>query len=66
MVILWLILNFIWRFYFLGTCTCGSYGFRLDEDDWTRIVGGTPAAPNSIPFQVYFGSFLTVLNDHLI
>ena len=43
--------------FFLGTCTCGSYGFRLDEDDWTRIVGGTPAAPNSIPFQVYFGSF---------
>ena len=36
----------------LGTCTCGSFGFRVDEDEWTRIVGGTVAEANSIPYQV--------------
>ena len=43
-------------FYFnhLGTCTCGRFGFRADEDEWTRIVGGTVAAANSIPYQVNF------------
>jgi hypothetical protein len=35
-----------------GTCTCGRFGFRSDEEDSDRIVGGTVAAANSIPYQV--------------
>ena len=38
---------------FLETCTCGRWGVRSDEgQDGFRIVGGTMAAPNSIPYQV--------------
>ena len=35
---------------FLEPCTCGKWGSPRDEED--RIVGGSIAAPHSLPYQV--------------